>query len=77
MARVKKTLEVQELKRWANSILSTPEGEVSHITMEFKDGICTMLEKVLHDANAYNGYIFINPDDTQYLTYGNVSRKYL
>lgn len=77
MARVKKTSEVQELKRWANSILSTPEGEVSHITMEFKDGICVMIEKVLHDANAYKGYMFINPDDSEYQTYGYLTRQYL
>lgn len=77
MAKAKKTVEVQELKRWANSILSTPEGEVAHITRDFKDGICVMIEKVLHDANAYNGYMFLNNEDSEYQTYGYLTRQYI
>jgi len=77
MAKAKKTVEVQELKHWANSILSTPEGEVAHITKEFKDGICVMIEKVLHSANAYNGYMFLDNNDSETGTYGYLTRQYL
>ena len=77
MARARKTVEVQELKRWANAILSTPEGEIEHITRDFKDGICVMIEKVLHNANAYNGYMFLNNEDSEYQSYGWLTREYL
>jgi len=77
MAKARKTVEVQELKRWANSILSTSEGEVEHITRDFKDGICVMIEKVLHNANAYNGYMFLNNEDSEYQSYGWLTREYL
>ena len=77
MARAKKTVEVAELKRWANSILETPQGEVEHITKDFKDGICVMMEKVLREAKAYNGFLFINNEDSDCNTFGYVSRQYL
>ena len=77
MARAKKTVEVAELKRWANSILSTPEGEVDHITRDFKDGVCVMIEKVLHEANAYKGFMFLDNNDSEYQTYGYLTRQYL
>lgn len=77
MAKAKKTVEVSKLKRWANSILSTPKGEAEHITKEFKDGICVMLEKVLHEANAYNGFMFLNNNDSERDTFGYVTREYL
>jgi hypothetical protein len=77
MAKARKTVEVQELKRWANSILSTPEGEIEYITRDFKDGICVMIEKVLHEAGAYNGYMFLNNEDSEYQSYGYLTRQYI
>ena len=77
MSRAKKTVEVAELKRWANSILSIPEGEVDHITRDFKDGICVMIEKVLHEANAYKGFMFLDNNDSEHWTYGYLTRQYL
>lgn len=74
---MRKTTDVQELKSWANSILATPQGEAEHITRDFKDGICVMIEKVLHDVGAYKGFLFLNNGDSEYLTYGYFTRKYL
>ena len=75
MAR--KTMNVEDIKRWANAMLSAPKGEMHFVTTEYKDGICTMIEKILHDTGNYNGYVFKNNEDSEYGTYGYYTREYL
>ena len=51
MAR--KTFDIEAFKAECNRILALPEDRV---TTEFRKGICTALEHVLHEARAYRGY---------------------
>ena len=75
MAKEKKTFKVEDIKDFANRQLANP-----NYTMEEKNGIITMLERILLDANAYKGYMFrhLNDDNTapSLGTEGYVSRKY-
>jgi len=36
-----------------------------------------MIEKVLHEAGAYNGYMFLNNEDSEYQSYGYLTRQYI
>ncbi len=54
MARPKKTIRVEEIKNYANYQLANPNN-----TLEEKLGIITMIEKILHLADAYNGYRYL------------------
>lgn len=75
MAKGKKTIQVEMIKNFANEQLANP-----NYTMEEKLGIITMIEKILHEANAYNGFMFLslNEDNTapSLGTDEYVSRKY-
>lgn len=50
----KKTVRVEEVKQFANRQLANPNN-----TLEEKLGIITMIEKVLHMADAYNGFMYL------------------
>jgi hypothetical protein len=54
MARPKKTIRVETIKQFANEQLAHPNN-----TLEEKLGIITMLEQVLHLADAYHGYMYL------------------
>jgi hypothetical protein len=54
MARPKKTIRVETIKQFANEQLAHPNN-----TLEEKLGIITMLEKVLHLADAYHGFMYL------------------
>ena len=75
MAREKKTIQVEYIKNFANEQLAHP-----NYTMEEKYGIITMIEKILHEANAYKGFMFLSLDENNMApslgTEGYVSRKY-
>ena len=58
MAKEKKTFKVQEIKDYANLILADPK-----ISLGEKLGIITMIEKILHEANAYKGFMFLHLDE--------------
>jgi hypothetical protein len=74
MSYEKKTVSVSSMLEHANILLSLKESEV--ITKDFKEGVCTMITKMLMMANRYNGFMFIDNADTELNTFGNVSRKY-
>lgn len=57
MPKQKKTISVQFIKEYANAQLNNPNN-----TTEEKMGIMTMIEKILHEANAYNGYMYTKLD---------------
>jgi hypothetical protein len=73
MAKKKKTLGVAQLLDYANLQLKRTDSDA---TKDFKSGVCTMIERVLHDTGNYNGFMFINPDDSDHGTLGYFSRKY-
>jgi hypothetical protein len=73
MAKKKKTLGVAQVLDYANLQLKRTDSDA---TKDFKSGVCTMIERVLHDTGNYNGFMFINPDDSDHGTLGYFSRKY-
>lgn len=71
MAR--KTVNVKELLEYANIQLARTDEDA---TREFKIGICVLLGKALDLSGNYNGFMFIDPDDSKCDTLGFYSRKY-
>lgn len=53
----RKTVSVLEMLEFANESLAQ-----DYHTIEFKLGICSMIEKILIKSNNYNGFMFLNPD---------------
>ena len=49
--RAKKTMDVAEIKKFANKQLANPE-----INDAEKRGIITMIERILHDTGNYQGF---------------------
>ncbi len=50
---MKKTTSVEELRLYANKLLKN-----SKLSQEFKNGVCTMIEHVLHDTGNYAGFSY-------------------
>lgn len=73
MANKKKTVGVSQMLDYANSQLQRQDPDA---TKEFKSGVCVMIERILHDTGNYNGFMFINPQDSDHGTLGYFSRKY-
>ena len=73
--KAKKTISVEYLKNWINAQLAHP-----NYTAEEKLGFITTIETVLHKANAYNGYMYLELEPGNLPpalgTDGWVSRKY-
>ena len=55
MSKKRTTVEVLPLLTWTNTQLARTD---EFATKEFKVGCCTILEKILHAANRYNGFCF-------------------
>jgi hypothetical protein len=72
MAR--KTLTLKDLVEYGNKQLARTDDHANNI--EFKSGICVMLEFALHSADAYNGYSHLDVNDCKHNTIGDYSRKY-
>lgn len=75
MKKTKKTVEISVLIDFANKILSLPE-DPNFITKNYKEGICTMLEVALKNANTYKGFMFIDYNNCEVNTFGYVTRMY-
>lgn len=69
----KKTIKVKNLLNHANGILASKDP---YFTKDFKAGVCAMLDKSLHLSNNYNGFMFINNEDSDIDTLGYYTRKY-
>ena len=69
----RKTVDVLMLLQWANKNLAR---EDEFATVDFKSGICTMIELVLHESGNYEGFTFHNNDDSDCGTLGYYSRIY-
>ena len=59
MAKPRTTVDVIPLIDWTNKQLARTD---EFATREFKMGCCTVLERVLHSANRYNGWTFNHTD---------------
>ena len=57
MPKKRKTISVEFIKEYANAQLANPNN-----TIEEKMGIMTLLEKILHESNSYNGYMYLSLD---------------
>ena len=69
----RKTVNVLTLLEWANNNL---KREDEFATVDFKSGICTMIEMVLHETGNYEGFMFLNHEDSVTGTIGYYSRLY-
>ena len=69
----KKTHPVADLLAFANYQLARTDAIA---TVDFKCGICAMIERVLHDTGNYEGFGFLDHDDCQTGTLGYYSRFY-
>jgi hypothetical protein len=54
----RKTVSVLEMLEFANESLAA-----DYHTLEFKEGVCAMIEKILHKSDNYNGFMFLNQDE--------------
>ena len=69
-----KTIKVRDIVDSANKMLQSND---EFLTAEAKKGICTLLEGILFENNAYQGFTFINSNDCKVNTFGYWSRKYI
>ena len=69
----RKTVKVEDIKNHVNGIL---ESNNPYYTKDFKSGVCIVLEEVLHLSGNYNGFMFIDNEDSEIDTLGYFSRKY-
>ena len=69
----RKTVDVLMLLEWANKNLAR---EDEFATVDFKSGICTMIEMVLHESGNYEGFGFQDNDASDCGTLGYYSRIY-
>ena len=68
----RKTVNVLSLLQWANENLSRDD---EFATVDFKCGICCMIEMVLHDSGNYAGFMFQDNNDSDCGTLGYYSRS--
>ena len=71
--KARKTIDVKQIIEWGNKQLARTDD---YADMSFKSGVSAMVEKLLHESNNYNGFSFINSNDTSFGTVGYYSRYY-
>jgi len=71
MAR--KTTPVVDLVEYANRQLRRTD---KFATKEYKAGIIDMIEQILHTTDNYQGFMFVDNDDSETDTLGYYSRQY-
>ena len=69
----KKTQPVADILAFANYQLARTD---EFATVDYKVGICNMIESVLHDTGNYEGFGFLDNDNCQTGTLGYYSRFY-
>jgi len=73
MAKDRKTINVESVLEWVNVQLARTD---EYADAGFKCGICTMTERILMDSGNYNGYQYLDNDNSEFGTVGYFSRKY-
>ena len=68
-----KTISVKDILEYANAQLKR-DDEFS--TVDFKLGICAMIEKILFMADTYNGYCYLDTKNCEVDSLGYYSRRY-
>jgi len=71
--RGRKTVEVKSLINKANIQLARTDA---YADTKFKSGVCAMVETVLYNSNNYDGFGFLDNDNSEVGTLGYYSRKY-
>lgn len=74
MPRSKKTINVDLVLEFANSQLKRTDEDAN---AEFKSGIITMIEKILHETGNYHGFLYLDSTDCEFGTLGWYNRRYL
>ena len=69
----KKTHPVADILAYANYQLSRTD---EFATTDFKAGICSMIDNILHETGNYEGFSFLNHDDCETGSLGYYSRCY-
>ena len=69
----RKTTSVLRMLEFANHNLKRAD---EYATVDFKCGICSMIEMVLHESGNYAGFMFQDNDDIDCGTLGYYSRQY-
>jgi hypothetical protein len=69
----RKTIGVIDLLEEANKQLRRTDRWA---TKEYKEGVISMIESVLHATGNYQGFAFIDPSDSKTNTLGYYSRQY-
>jgi hypothetical protein len=54
---MRKTIEVKQILDYVNNQLQRTD---EYCDDKFKAGMCTMIERILHDTDQYNGYTQLN-----------------
>ena len=76
MSKQRKTIDVLEMKNLANEILSVKNVKSEYSSYEYKLGVITMIETILHNTGNYRGFMFLDIEDMEFGTPGYVTRKY-
>jgi len=71
--KARKTVAVKQIVEWANQQLARTDD---YADLKFKSGVSVMVQKILNESNSYNGFMFINSNDTSFGTVGYYSRYY-
>jgi len=71
--KARKTCEVSSLLQYANYQLARAD---KFATLEYKRGVCDMIEKILMDTGNYNGFMFLSIADSDLHTMGYWTRFY-
>jgi hypothetical protein len=66
----RKTVSVTEMLDFANESLAA-----DYHSLEYKQGICSMIEKILHKSGNYNGFMFLDADAAS-ISYEEVTERY-
>ena len=63
---------------YANTQLARPSDSFDNPSSEceYKSGVIAMVERLLFEANSYNGYTYNDSNDCEFGTTGYFSRKY-
>jgi hypothetical protein len=59
----RKTIDILPMLEWANRQLARND---EYSTREFKAGVATTIETILHNANCYCGFMFLGTDTSVY-----------
>jgi hypothetical protein len=73
MARPRKTITIESLVKYANGHLARTD---EYADVKFKSGVTVLIETALLRSECYNGFMFINNDDSEVGTLGYFSRRY-